>query len=481
MVLLTQEEIIEIELIEKTLSREGHKQLVYSKGYYDKDFFSDYFLHDWKINEKTGEFIESPDFHKEIWDMLDKGIDLNIVIARGHGKTTSILIWITHALLYKTEKSILYVAFEKLGKKGVGRIKEALESNPLIIEVFGQMKPSKIYKKDGDTGSRWTLSLIELSNGTSLETKSSGQSIRGDRPTKILFDDPQDNKDVKNKRLVAEFNIWVFSTLYNTLMPGGSMCALGTIIGNLCLVKYLRDVKKWYTIEYEACDENFKNVLWPDMWSEESLRIRRDGLELPDGTFQLGIGTPLFNQEFRHIPLTKENSMIQEHWIRYWALLPEKFDKIVMAIDPADGEKETGDFIGICVVGFHGSNRYVLHCKGYKESSLEIPKIARSLFEKYQSNVIIFEKNKEASIGKIMKQEGLPIHMHHAHKDKTTRLLGVQPMLEAGKVFFANTGEHQSVIDQLTNFPETENDDEMDALIYCLSSEFNSSGGVFVI
>ncbi len=49
----------------------------------------------------------------------------------------------------------------------------------------------------------------------------------------------------------------------------------------------------------------------------------------------------------------------------------------------------------MCVVGFHGNNRYVLSSKEYQESALKIPEIARHLYEKYQANVIIYEKNRD--------------------------------------------------------------------------------------
>lgn len=46
-----------------------------------------------------------------------------------------------------------------------------------------------------------------------------GQAVRGQRPTKIIFDDPQENKDVMTKAIVDKFNTRVFSSLYNTLLP----------------------------------------------------------------------------------------------------------------------------------------------------------------------------------------------------------------------------------------------------------------------
>ena len=59
----------------------------------------------------------------------------------------------------------------------------------------------------------------------------------------MIIDDPEENKDVKNKRIVEEFRDFVFTTVYNMMLPGGNMVVLGTIVGELCLVEHLRHKK----------------------------------------------------------------------------------------------------------------------------------------------------------------------------------------------------------------------------------------------
>ncbi|MDR0607086.1 MAG: hypothetical protein LBG52_01750 [Candidatus Peribacteria bacterium] len=61
--------------------------------------------------------------------------------------------------------------------------------------------------------------MIELTNGTTLKTMSKGQPVRGQRPSCIFIDDPQENKDVQSKQIVDKFNERIFTSLYNTLLP----------------------------------------------------------------------------------------------------------------------------------------------------------------------------------------------------------------------------------------------------------------------
>lgn len=186
---------------------------------------------------------------------------------------------------------------------------------------------------------KWRGKQLELLNGCWLKTLSKGRKVRGQRPNKIIFDDPQDYADVENPRIVKKFNRWAMSSLYNTLPPTGSMCVLGTIIGKNCFVKWLRDESGWKTIEYEACDREFGNILWPEMWTKEKLeeRLRK-------------VGSAIFNQEYRNIPLDTDDAVIREEWIKTWTILPEKFDFKIMAVDPKSSLKQKGDYMGVAIL-----------------------------------------------------------------------------------------------------------------------------------
>jgi hypothetical protein len=55
-------------------------------------------------------------------------------------------------------------------------------------------------------------------------------------------DDPQEDRDVKNKRIIDEFNNWVINTLYGSIVDDiddigkFKMVVVGTVISEMCLV-----------------------------------------------------------------------------------------------------------------------------------------------------------------------------------------------------------------------------------------------------
>ena len=85
--ILTREELVLLEPFETELDEEELSQYLVSKGFYDKDFFCQYFLSGYGYLIQ-GEQLPTPQHHKEIWEYLDKKSDFNLIEPRGHGKTS---------------------------------------------------------------------------------------------------------------------------------------------------------------------------------------------------------------------------------------------------------------------------------------------------------------------------------------------------------------------------------------------------------
>jgi len=167
-------------------------------------------------------------------------------------------------------------------------------------------------------------------------------------------------------------------------------------------VKQLRDDKKWPTIEYQACDDNFENILWPDLWNKKALMERRDGKIIKDPKTgkeirKQGIGTAYFNQEFRNIPLNTADRVIKEHWIRYYAP-PLEFEYIVFAVDPATKTKEKNDFTGLAVVGVKDYKKYVIYAKGVKLPPRELEQFIININDRFEPDIIVKEDNVEVKL-----------------------------------------------------------------------------------
>ena len=73
--------------------------------------------------------------------------------------------------------------------------------------------------------------------------------------------------------------------------------------------------------------------------------------------------------------------------------LPQYFDKVVVAIDPAATTNKNSDETGISVCAKKDNHFYILECEEKKWSPLEWSKKAFELYKKYNADFIVYESN----------------------------------------------------------------------------------------
>jgi len=302
-----------------TLGIDYKRVVLRSLCFWDIGYFARRVTRRWTTGKKSGIRYPIPDFHKELWDLGTRDEDLLVICHRGSAKTTAmskiLALWF---LLFEIEPSIIIVASSGLGEIIIGDIRLELETNELIVFLFGNVVPTK---KKTDNGEKWRQTELQLVTGVEVKTVTKGQAVRGQRPTLILIDDPEENKDVKNPIMVQEFFDWVFSTLYGALDDGGRMIVLGTVISSNCFVQRLKSEHKergfnvfefpaiigfdWDTYhktgDFMASVKNAR-PLWKDRWSLEKLFERYNKLK----------PKPFF-QEYMNIPYVKNGSPVFTH------------------------------------------------------------------------------------------------------------------------------------------------------------------------
>lgn len=446
---------IQIEWLEAfwihNLTFEEKKQYIYSKGLYDKEFFWNVFLPHWKT-------VKWPILHDEIYKALWWKVNTCVICPRWHWKTTTLLIDIIHSLVYTIYGSQLYIASAWLWAESLWKIKYELETNQLIHEVFWNLVPKKAtIEEDKITWTKkWREKLLELTNWESIETLTKWNPVRWKRPKRIIVDDLDENKDVMNPKMVEKTRIWFFTSLYNTLLPWGKIVILWTIVGNMCMVKYIKDTKNWNVIEYQAINNG--KALWPELWSLDELEKRK-----------AEIGSTLFNQEFMNIPLQSENTVIKEEHIQYFDYTWELFDAVIIWVDPAISEKTNSDDFAIVVTGHRWANKYVIEAKALRWKDKDPFKATLSvkhLYEKYSANKVVVETIAfQQVMSKLFKWQAMATTEINSSRDKVTRLMEHQWDFEQWQVFF-NRAWTRELVEQLLMFPDVEHDDLVDAMVY---------------
>ena len=417
--------------------------------------------------------LETPPFHKEILDLIsDKNNRrIGVIAPRGHAKSTTVdMTYPLWAGCFEQEEFIVIISDTYTqAAEFINALKDEFENNPKIKWLFGNMK-----------GDDWQDGEFVLSNGIKYAAKGSGMKIRGirhrhTRPTLMIFDDIENDENIKSAEQRQKLYHWFTKAAIPALARGGRAVVIGTILHFDSLVNKVmkqQDVfKSWQTRVFYAItteEDGTERALWSEHRSLEKLRAMRD-----DPSDQDFIGSITFAQEYQHKPFSEEDAIIQPDWIKECepSQVPDKHTRLarVLTIDPAASERQTADFTAMIVADLYtDGNVYIRAIRNQRTSPSVTADTVRELDEIYKPQVIGIEKG---ALGLVFRDllEGLPVIGLEPDKDKVRRLLAVSRFFEAGRVYTVkNIQNGQAFREQLIEFPKGTHDDMVDAAAYAV-------------
>ena len=417
--------------------------------------------------------LETPPFHKEILDLIsDKNNRrIGVIAPRGHAKSTTVdMTYPLWAGCFEQEEFIVIISDTYTqAAEFINALKDEFENNPKIKWLFGNMK-----------GDDWQDGEFVLSNGIKYAAKGSGMKIRGirhrhTRPTLMIFDDIENDENIKSAEQRQKLYHWFTKAAIPALARGGRAVVIGTILHFDSLVNKVmkqQDVfKGWQTRVFYAItteEDGTERALWSEHRSLEKLRAMRD-----DPSDQDFIGSITFAQEYQHKPFSEEDAIIQPDWIKECepSQVPDKHTRLarVLTIDPAASERQTADFTAMIVADLYtDGNVYIRAIRNQRTSPSVTADTVRELDEIYKPQVIGIEKG---ALGLVFRDllEGLPVIGLEPDKDKVRRLLAVSRFFEAGRVYTVkNIQNGQAFREQLIEFPKGTHDDMVDAAAYAV-------------
>lgn len=417
--------------------------------------------------------LETPLFHKEILDLIsDKNNRrIGVIAPRGHAKSTTVdMTYPLWAGCFQQEEFVVIISDTYTqAAEFINALKDEFEHNPKIKWLFGNMR-----------GDDWQDGEFVLSNGIKYAAKGSGMKIRGirhrhTRPTLMIFDDIENDENIKSAEQRQKLYHWFTKAAIPALARGGRAVVIGTILHFDSLVNKVmkqQDVfKSWQTRVFYAItteEDGTERALWSEHRSLEKLRDMRD-----DPSDQDFIGSITFAQEYQHKPFSEEDAIIQPDWIKECepSQVPDKHTRLarVLTIDPAASERQTADFTAMIVADLYtDGNVYIRAIRNQRTSPSVTADTVRELDEIYKPQVIGIEKG---ALGLVFRDllEGLPVIGLEPDKDKVRRLLAVSRFFEAGRVYTVkNIQNGQAFREQLIEFPKGTHDDMVDAAAYAV-------------
>lgn len=181
------------------------------------------------------------------------------------------------------------------------------------------------------------------------------------------------------------------------------------------------------------------------------------------------MGSMTFAAQYQQAPLPDEGAMFKRPWLKRYDALSEG-GRIVQSWDCASKAGLTNDY-SVCITALvKGRNVYVIDVFRQR---LEFPALRDTsigLARRYKPHVLLIE---DAAAGTQLIQElqslnhpdvQLPIAIH-AEKDKKTRAFGHTGMVQSGGLFLPHEAPWLTAFEaELTSFPQSKHDDQVDAL-----------------
>lgn len=450
------------------------------------------------LSSKFDNATETPDFHKEAWELCTSKFPLVAISApRGHAKTTGITVSYGLAtLLFRERKFMVLVSdTEAQATMFLGFFKEHLQDNSALIELFGLKRNHEgkvIFIKDTETDI-----IVEMDDGHKFRVMAKGaeQKLRGmiwngTRPDIILCDDMENDELVMNKDRREKMRRWFYSALLPSRSANGIVRCVGTILHMDSLLERLmpktwdkwsvREELKlssqtwvsggWRSVKYKAHNPDFTHILWPTRWSKEKLVAERENYiaqGLPDA----------YSQEYLNIPIDESISYFKRNDFN---AMDDDHKKLTLhkyiTVDLAISQDERADFSVFLVAGVDEYKRiFLLDVIRARMDAREIVDTLIALQRAWNPELVgIEEMQVSKAIGPFLREEMAAtgvylnlIPLKHQGKDKLTRARSIQARVRAKSIYADKSKDwYQTFEDECTRFPRDTHDDQVDAFAY---------------
>lgn len=356
---------------------------------------------------------KSPKFHKEIYKVLfNKGNDA-LAAPRGHAKTSVTgIIFLIFCIVNELEKYIVYISQNHSKTvQFIDPIRYEFKQNKMLRFIYGDLVLGKSKDEEGkDREDCFDVCGCRV-EAVSFEKNLRGFKYRNMRPTLIIGDDIESDERVLNPELRKKDEDKLNKVIIPALDINGRFKMIGTILHTDSLLKKKIDIYGGKI--FKACDENMKNLLWPERFTREKLiEIKKD------------IGSLSFQQEYLNDPADNESSIIKKEWIESCfradlsyedvdkMVRDQEFEQKTMGADFAFADRVTSDESAYAGLGKKEDFYYLLHCdkpeKGLSVNE-QMTLFKNQYHHKYKYVMMGLEENSIKAISKDIQQWELPI------------------------------------------------------------------------
>ena len=336
--------------------------------------------------------------------------------------------------------------------------------------------------------------------GGSHVIRTTKQRITGIRADLILIDDPSDaTEGYADKISLEETNEWYAGAL-STRDDKDSRTNQGALWGLIMQRLAENDLTGWIQ-KNDPADWDW--VVLPNEWDSE---VRTSALGEYDPRRKPGellfpwlvdekktkeirarLGEDLYWAQYQQAPSPPGGSVFHEDLIRFWSqrTVPQNWDRMILSADLGGYRRKRNrrwqDPAVVQMWGAAGKGYYLL--EQYRARDAGIAKVAEVILGWIEKNpheineIVIEDKAVGPELVEVLDQKlaGSGIRIVKSNPQGTSKLeraIAVQPLFEAGRVFFPHERYHgwvrRTLLPEILGFPKSHHDDQVDAMTQAL-------------
>jgi predicted phage terminase large subunit-like protein len=302
----------------------------------------------------------------------------------------------------------------------------------------------------------------------------------------IILDDILKPEDALSEARRKAANEWYFSTLLSRLnsKEHGVIIIVMQRLHQEDLVEEVMDREPWEVLSLPAVaidDENFRyaNLFGEHAFTRkagEALHPERDSVE----TYQKireSVGEYNFQSQYQQSPMSREGGIVKREWLQFYesGKFPSDFEWTFQSWDTACKTGDSNDFSVCTTWKLVGMQYFLIDVFRKRLTYPELKRCAVELFGKYQPTKVVIEDQASGTALIQELQEG-GIYCIERYKpapgsDKLSRFAAQSIKFENGKIFLPKDAPWlDEYIREITGFPGTKHDDQVDSTSQALES-----------
>lgn len=365
-------------------------------------------------------------------------------------------------------KQIICASYSSEFAEKLARETKRLMETPFYQRLF----PRTLLK-----GGKQSVAEFETSLGGVRFTTSPGGSLTGRGADIIVIDDALKPDEAMSQTTRVAVNNWWDGTLYSRLNDkknGAIVIVMQRLHEDDIVGHVLTKGENWDVVRLPAIIYEEEEVITYDTPYGRRRKVRpvgdilhaaRESKETLD-VIKAQLGEYHFASQYLQSPMPPGGGIIKREWFKFWhSHHSPGFEYIVWSWDTANKGTELSDYSVGTRWGIKDNKAYLMQVV---RKRMDYPTLKRTVFAccRYGSDYILIEEKAsgEQLIPELRAMGLRNVIAHRPIKDKVMRLSSVSALIEAGAVYLPeNEPFHEDYLQELTMFPASKNDDQVDS------------------